>query len=149
MQVVEGRHLLIGSWESGTFPEGGKPSQRGTEEKGPSILDRPPLCFSGFSSKSPWSYDLICLPCQGLRMALYKGETEAWDGQEISKAEGRAQTNTILVRGDTLPTNPCSPHPKHTPQRISGVTLAQDQGLPDHFQQGHPKIVSGRLWLCP
>lgn len=32
-----------------------------------------------------------------IKVALYKGETEAWKGQEMSKAEGRAQTNTHEV----------------------------------------------------
>lgn len=46
------------------------------------------LCASPcLSSQSPWERGLVCLPARAVRVAFYKGETEARKGGEMSKAD--------------------------------------------------------------
>ena len=58
----------------------------------------------------PSGAKIVCVPCaRPSRVALYKGETEAQGGQEMSKAQGGAQSNTHA----SLSLIP-SPTPRHT-----------------------------------
>lgn len=90
-----GVHMVEGEtpaeWSQALFQKENPAGQRGREEKGPSISDRPPLSPLALLFKEPWAARISFVSHAGaIRVAHSRGETEAWKGQEMSQSGGQS-----------------------------------------------------------